>query len=384
MGSSIAYLAQGRIWIKPEEAAARLLESPYANGVHERAARSHQRHAWKSQGNGFLSGGTLWGQNPTVGPQPVLFTSLSPGTTSGGLVYSLASGPLCALCESADLATDERRVWNDNRVRAQYVHACPATGNLACSVHHENGTAAIGVMLKDRPGFSEVTEGDSVDTAPHWVPGDDRRIVFQSAGVGRNRDGQAVALGPFSIQLVDIDTGHMETLVEDPTLDCLAPQILGDGTLYYIRRPYNEHARVKPLRALKDTLLFPFRLLYAVFQFFNSFSMMFTGRKLSTPAGTPHRELELKRMMIWGNLIEAQRDPGEDEGIGLVPGSWQLVRRSPESTEEVLAKGVLAYDVGDDGTIAYTNGNAIFLRRADTPGKRIHTAPMIEQVVLLR
>jgi hypothetical protein len=383
MGLVIGYLAQGKVRIKSGTDAPRTLESPYGRSVHDRSVRSQQRHAWKQDGEGFLSGQMLWGKASTPsGPQPVLFTSLSRGVAPRQVVYSLASGSLCALCEADELGAEERRLWNDNRRRVEHIHTCPRTGNVAFSVQHENGTANIGVMLRGEPGFGEVTEGDSLDTAPRWVPGEERKLVYQSAGIGRNRDGHFLALGPFGVQMVDVDSAEMETLAEDSHADFLSPQFSRDGALHYIRRPYNEHTRAKPLRALKDTLLLPFRLLYAMFQFLNFFSMRYTGRKLNTPAGTPRKELDLKQMMIWGNLVQAQK-AGEDETMDLVPSSWQLVRRTAGEPEEILAKGVLAYDIAGDGSIVYSNGNAIFVRHPDGRKERVLTERMIEQVVVL-
>jgi hypothetical protein len=383
MGLVIAYLAQGKIRIKSGNDAARTLDSPYGRSVHDRSVRSQQRHSWKNDGDGLLSGQMLWGKATAPGgPAPVLFTSLSRGMAPKQVVYSLASGSLCALCETDDLGAEERRLWNDNRRRVEHIHTCPRTGNVAFSVRHDNGTANIGAMLRGEPGFGEVTEGDSLDTAPRWAPGEERKIVYQSAGIGRNRDGHFLALGPFSIQSVNIDSAEMETLVEDPLVDFLSPQIAEDNSFYYIRRPYNEHARVKPLRALKDTVLLPFRVLYAMFAFLNFFSMRYTGKKLNTPAGTPRRELDLKQMMIWGNLVQAQK-AGEDEAMDLVPSSWQLARRPSGGPEEVLAKGVLAYDLARDGSIVYSNGNAIFVRHPDGRKEHLLTEGMIEQVVVL-
>jgi hypothetical protein len=135
---------------------------------------------------------------------------------------------------------------------------------------------------------------------------------------------------------------------------------------------------------LKDTVLLPFRLLYAVFQFLNHFSMWFTGNRLNTPAGSPRRDLELRKMMIWGNMIEAQRGEGGDEAADLVPGSWQLIRRSSYGAEETLAKGVVAYDLTPDGTVVYSNGNVIFARHPDGRVERLHKDRMIEQVIVVR
>ena len=155
-----------------------------------------------------------------------------------------------------------------------------------------------------------------------------------------------------------------------------------DGALYYIRRPYNEHARVRPLRALKDTVLLPFRLLFALMGFLNFFSMRYSGKKLSTPAGTPRRDVDMKQMMIWGNLIQAEQS-AEDEGADMVPSSWQLARRSPDGNEEVLAYGVLAYDLASDGTIVYSNGNAIFVRHPDGRKEQVVKERLIEQVTVM-
>ena len=69
--------------------------------------------------------------------------------------------------------------------------------------------------------------------------------------------------------------------------------------------------------------------------------------------------------------------------MDLVPSSWQLARRSSSGTEEVLAKGVLAYDLARDGSIVYSNGNALFVRHPDGRKERLLTEAMIEQVVVL-
>src|SRR6185503_7160419 len=117
MPLAIAYLSQGKVRLKNGAEPPRTLESPYATSIHDRAVRSKQRHAWKSEGGGFLSGQMLWGKggSPAEGPAPVLVTSLSRGDAPGQLVYSLASGSLSALCLSENLGSEERRLWNDNR-----------------------------------------------------------------------------------------------------------------------------------------------------------------------------------------------------------------------------------------------------------------------------
>jgi hypothetical protein len=229
-----------------------------------------------------------------------------------------------------------------------------------------------------------LTEGDSFDTAPRWQPGTERHIVYQSAGVGRNRDGQFLAFGPFTIQQLDTEAGEITTLVEEAGKDCLAPHFAADGSLYYIRRPYVERELPSLWGSIKNLLLFPFRLAHAIYNFLNFFSTIFSGRKLSTGGGAKAREMDMKQMMIWGNLVRSQRQGEvEDESADLVPKSWELLRRAATGETRSLANGVLAYDVGVDGTVVYTNGNAVFLLHPDGRKEHVLNERMIEQVFLV-
>lgn len=279
---TVAYLAQGKIRLKSGPSAPHTVDSVYGNDIREKAVRAQQKNSWKSGGSEgtFLSGATLWGKTATGGEVPLAITSVCAGKDPGALVYSLESGSLCALLQVETLGAEERRLWNDNRTRIRHVSVSRQTGNMVFSILHQNGTANIGVKLAGEGGVKELTEGDSFDTAPRWRPGEGRRILFQSAGIGRNREGHFLMFGPFSIQELDAEAGEMKTLLESKRFDYLAPQALENGTLFYIRRPYAPHARLHPLRALKDAVLLPFRLLYAVLQFLNFFTAAFTGRKL--------------------------------------------------------------------------------------------------------
>ena len=380
---NIAYLAQGNIRVKMGDKPPRNIESVFGNSIREKAVRAQQKHSWKSaanDGGSPFSSAMLWGKSARSGDVPLIITSICGAREAHGLVYSLESGSLCALLEVSRLGAEERRLWNDNRTQIRHVSVSRSTGNLVFSVLHENGTANIGVKMNGESGIKELTEGDSFDTAPRWVPGEGRKIVFQSAGIGRNYRGQFSTLGPFSLQQLDVEPGELTTLLENPGYDYLAPQSLSDGRLFYIRRPYAEHGRFHPLRTLKDALLFPFRLLYAIFQFLNFFSSIFAGRKLTSAGGPKGHDMDMKQMMIWGNLVRAQSASGEDEGADLVPKSWELRCRTAGGETKTLAGGVLAYDIDADGKVVYTNGNAVFLLHPDGRKERVLSERMIQQV----
>lgn len=379
---TIIYLAQGKLRVKTGEAPPRTVSSAYGDSIREKEVRSQQRHSWKGAGGSPFSN-VVWGRRGGSQDVPLAITSICGGRGPGGLIYSLESGSLCALLEAEQLGVEERRLWNDNRTRIRHVTVSRPTGDLAFAVLHENGTANIGLKMNGESGVKEMTEGDSFDTAPHWVPGEGQKIVFQSAGIGRNREGQFLALGSFSIQQMDLATGEMTTLLEDKHYDYLAPQMREDGTLICIRRPYTLQERMNPLTTLKDFFLLPYRLLFALFQFFNFFSAIFTGKQLTSSPGADAQQMNMRQMMIWGNLVhgqqQARRRP-EEEGVDLVPKSWELCERNSRGETKTLAGGVLAYDVAADGTIIYTNGNALFLLHPDGRKERMLNEDMIEQV----
>jgi hypothetical protein len=177
----------------------------------------------------------------------------------------------------------------------------------------------------------------------------------------------------------------MKTLAEDSVNDLLTPQMTADGTLYYIRRPYTTGRELNPLRVLKDIVLFPFRLGYAVFHYLQVFSMIYTGKKLTGAGGPQARQLDTKEMMIWGNRVSAElMAKTEDEAPDLVPKSWQLIRERKNYDPEVLARGVLAYDLAADGSLVYSNGSAIFVRDSKGRTERMHVERLIEQVAIIQ
>jgi len=177
----------------------------------------------------------------------------------------------------------------------------------------------------------------------------------------------------------------MKTLAEDSANDLLTPQMTPDGALYYIRRPYTTGREINPLRLLKDILLFPFRLGYAVFHYLQVFSMIYTGKKLTGAGGPQARQLDTKEMMICGNRVSAEMmAKTDDDAPDLVPKSWQLVRERKSYDPEVLAKGVLAYDLAPDGSVVYSNGSAIFVRDPQGRTQRVQVERLIEQVAIIQ
>jgi hypothetical protein len=278
------------------------VESRFAQTVLDRALQIDQRHSWKSQGRGaqFMGRGMLWGNEPGAREIRVAITSLSRGREPGEVLYALESRDMAGVFALGGAAAEERRLFHGNERRVRHLAADAGRGLIACSVAHDSGNAAVAVMSSDGSDLTEVTEGDSVDQAPSWVPGAARQVVFQSAGIGRDRNGAFHSLGPFAVKRLDLDRGEVTTLLEDPRHDLLGPRLARDGALLCIRRPYKGQAGATFLAAMKDFLLFPARLLHAVFQWLNFFTARYSGRPLTTAGGPKREGADIRQMMIWG------------------------------------------------------------------------------------
>jgi hypothetical protein len=382
---AFAYLAGGRLHIARTGGPPQVLDSAFAESVRQRHAEIQRRHSWKAEGRGAQWSGLLWGSKPgDAALMRIAITCVGRAPDGPGVVYAVDTGGLTAVC-SLDGNGSERRLLHGNERRLQHLSAANPGGRIACSVLHQDGSASIAVMTADATDLTELTEGDSQDQAPCWT-GDGSRIVYQSAGVGRDARGRPLGIGPFALHELDLERGETRTIAEDSSRDLLGPKVAADGALYYIRRPYASLQGASFGRAMLDFVLFPARLLFAVFQFLNYFTTRYTGRPLTTAGGPERRGADVRQMMIWGNLIDAERAAAEgddDEPPAVVPRSWELVRQSVEGRHDVLARSVLSFDLYADGQVVYSTGSAIYFLTSEGQRERACVAPRVEQVVAL-
>jgi len=345
------------------------IQSTFGQEVIDRALRNQQKHAWKfrERGGDPFRGQILWGnadaaENSTL---PVHITSVSRGQQEGELLYVLETDSIGGVF-SYDLGEkEELRVFHREQFQARDLAMHPSGEAVAASLPGGFG-ANIAIGRGDGRRLEEVTEGDSFDSGPSWVPGRERTILFHSAGIIRNGHGHAIGQAPSSIEQLDLETGEMTTLLEDGTHDYLEPKMDEAGNLWFIRRPYESMGkRSSPLDTVKDILFFPYRLIRAVIHFFNAFSMFFSKKPLLTSAGGPKtEEQERQQMWLWGRMVDATAGKGKTGGSeGIIPRDWELVRRSPAGEEEVVARHVGSYDLTKEGDPVFSTGTGIFLHR---------------------
>jgi hypothetical protein len=406
MDCTVAYIAKGELHLKNGDGSVRRIESKFGQTVRQRAMELYKRGAWKREGSsaGFLSGPMLWGRAPgDPETMEIRITGLSRGPAPGELIYALDTGTVSGLflirydtgeelrlMHTADYHFEHLAVGRDTLAQNGLRDGgMPEQSEIACAIKHRLGTASLAVVSCDTYALTEVTEGDSIDVAPSWVPSK-RQIVFQSAGIARDAKGQFHGRGAFLIQKVDLDTGELTPLAESQEHDYLGPRVASDGTLYYIRKPYRKPGTVefKWWRGIVDIVILPFKLLNALFHYFEWFSIKYTGRTLTTASGEKQKEIDLKRRKLMENIYAAQdaiRDEmlSEGENSGLVPGSWQLICESPGESAKTLAKGVVSFDLSGDGSIVYSNGSAVYRLSAGGEAEQLAVGDFIEKVVSL-
>ncbi|HEY9869254.1 MAG TPA: hypothetical protein V6D08_08820 [Candidatus Obscuribacterales bacterium] len=389
MVERIAFISQGRLYVKGGEAEPHLLESDFALEAAARSIQLQQKKAWKMQGgSALIPGSALWGTSLDAGSVPRMnFAGVCRGSAPGEILYALTTNAVGGMFAYNAAERKETRLFHREGLWLRDLDRSEEEGLIACSQQLPNGTACIGICRGAE--FQQVTEGDSVDEAPSWVPGGNKQIVFQSAGIGRNAQGHVVGLGPFSIQRLSLVTGEMTSLLENDRYDYLLPHVLPDGSLVVIRRPYEPPGRLNyPFhKMLLDVVLFPFRVARALFHLLNFISMAFSKKPLATTLGPPVESLIDRHIVLRWRMIDAQRALKQASEAGqapsLVPDSWQLLRRGPTGEESVLASSVAAFDVDSHGTVVYTNGTAIFVLDGEGKSRQIAKGALIDTVVCL-
>jgi len=389
MSQNVLYIALGKINLLEPGRPARLIESKFGQSLIHRASEIKQRNAWKTRGTGaqFMSGRMLWGGGTDDSTAiPVAVTGISYGPERGEVLYSMATDEITGVFALRNKATDEQRLFHTADFRISQLCAHPAEDRIACVVQGK-GYSNIGVMRGDGCELAEVTQGDAVDRAPSWVPGSANEIVFQSSGIARDQHGADAGFSPARIERLNIESGEIATMLGDEQHDYLDPRMDAAGILFCVRKPSSSLQRkFNPFRALLDLVLLPFRILFAFFQFINFFSVRYTGNTLVTAGDARQKQADMRKMVMLGNLMQAQRDAekaADRDREGLVSKKWELVRKSGDAEPQVVHRGVLSFDLCADGSIVFTDGARIFRLQPDGSKEMLGKDQFISQVLAL-
>lgn len=387
MNDRIALIADGRLLLADTDGATRRHDCQFAADIERREQQSAEKNTWLRGDNeapgGMFNRSSLWGQRGSGGgpsPRPRI-VGVAGGDRPDSMVYALWTGVVGAVLDFDFTENYERRVFHRERFHVSEFDRHAGDGRIACRFGDDD-VSHLAVLDSDGRNAKPVTEGDSIDAAPSWIPGAEA-ILYHSAGLSRDPRGYIRGFGNFGIHRIDLTTGTLETVLESPTRDFLAPHADASGNLYYIRRHYEgpEGPRPSAWATLKDTLLFPFRVFRAFIDFFQIFSQLVSRKPLTTSGGPKQQGPEPVRLWVAGRMIDVQKAGQANAPDGaLAPADWELVKRTPDGSETVLARHVLAYDLAADGRIAWSDGKNLHLIGADGSKRKLLTEPLIDSV----
>lgn len=386
MPPKIAYLSQGKIHLQPSgEPGPKVFESKFAESLRARAGAIQQRNAWKRSWMERQLGGQQQLELPGVDAVAVQLVGLTRGRDDAELFYSLNSPDVSGVF-AVKPEGEEKRLYHSAELVVRELDMHPARTLLACSVAGEHHTSHLALMHADGTELMVITDGDSIDRAPRWVANHPKALVYESVGVGRNEAGQFAGLGPAAVHHFDLSASKVSVLAEHEKWDFLQPQVAADGALYCVRRPREPEHRVRLWPLFLSVLLLPFNLVLALVNYLNLLVWTFNGKPLIRSGRPEENAGDLRRAMLASRLARASRKQRREFAAGdpvpaQVPGSWELVRRRAGSDDfEVLARGVVSFDVATDGSVVYSNGNAVFHRAADGTRTKLCEGERIEQV----
>src|SRR3954471_21719567 len=164
----LAFISNGKLFYQAPGQELRELQSPHIRTVMDRMQQHQQLHGWK-EGTAFarsFTGRDRHVSTDSVGMQATSVQFVAPDR----VLYFLRDDSFGGLFEY-DLAQDtEKRLLHKQYLSLEDLRLHADGHRLLCAQHARNGAANIVVMDADGNNYRELTGGDTVDTAPAWVP----------------------------------------------------------------------------------------------------------------------------------------------------------------------------------------------------------------------
>jgi len=330
-----------------------------------------RRNEWKTTGRGAQFTGTAMSYDERL-EVPATVSGL--GDIGGQLIYSVildeSGGMYSRSYDASD--TDEGLILSG---RSMYFGSFDCyNGKNAVSMGSSPSSLHIAGITPPSAVYTEYTDGDTTEEFPSWSR-TKNGIYFSTAGYARNRHGSIAATSPRAGAFLNLDTNTMEEILTNPEYDYLRLKEGADGSLYYIRQNYRESKGVG--NAIKDFILFPYRIIQGLFGWLNFMCMMWGGESLKSGDNPDDmlksRNRSKKDVIIEGNVIKADKiakvESRKGEAIALMPLSRVLIKRTADGSEEIIARGVLDYMLCSDGSIAVSDGGRIIV--IDSSGKTV-------------
>lgn len=351
----------------------------------ETAAEIARSGEWKRSGSG-----AQFMQTMPAEPVPEKFDSEISGVAlRGDVFYYSASVERSSGVFSASVTDPKQADGNIiHGADCDYgdIDVSPDGKALVTSVKTDPFASSLAVFSLDKEGGGRtLTGGDSRDEHPAFSVCDRNKILFSTAGIGRDYNGDFVRYSASSIASYDVNTREITDVFSDEKRSLVHPRDDKNGNLYYIERPATE--KLKKPNIFLEILLIPFRIIYAIYKFLEAFTRVFTGKGFitKTDGDNPAKQKSERDLIIDGYRIQAEKNlkagvKRKEKFAGYAPRDWVLKKRSPSGEVTVVARGVIAYDLADDGTVFYTNGRVVAERKPDGEERQIASSKLILKV----
>ncbi|MBE0537745.1 MAG: hypothetical protein IH624_18955 [Phycisphaerae bacterium] len=382
-----AFISDGRLHLRGSDGTSREIESRFVREKIDSAEQHRAHSGWK---NSNCEDGSCWNRSVVWGSQ-----SSSPSAAAfrfrdviavdaNTLYYTVTNNVITGLFKY-DIAEDEElRLFHRNGFKEAGMGFSQARTEFVMGVIDEDGKAGI-QLLDERGGCKRrLTAGDSMDINPVFSRTDTNRVLFQSAGIARDEEGFMIAYGPSAICSLDTENDQMADILADDRYDYLLPRDDAEGNIYCIRRPYKSFGYVPLWRTALHVAAFPVRLLVAIVNFLNMFAELFSRNPLRPMGPQVRPAAHNKYVRVLGETIDLakiRRRGGSEDKLSLVPGSWELIRLTPDGRIETVARHAAGYDIDAQGHVHYTNGYTVS-RVADARTAVSFRHPVIEKMTV--
>lgn len=367
-----AFLADSRLYVRDDAGRVREIESTFAKQKIEDADRRDSHHKWKrndADESSPYSSSAVWGRQATQRFDTYFRFQHVVTVDPDNLYYVLSNDLVTGLFKYNIPGSYEQRLFHRNNLEFHGIDFSVEQGRFIAGVLAPDGRVNLEMLDGDGVRGKAVTDGDSFDAHPAFGKKDKNHVFFHSSGLARNEDGRILAIGPASVNRLNLQSGELVELLSDDAYDYLLPRQDAQGRIYSIRRPYQKPWQRSPLNLLLDTLLFPFRFLSAVLGFLRVFTQMFDRSELRRSGGPDVQpNSKGKYLRVLGATVDVakiEKGARAGKGLSLVPGSWELVRLDEGGMITVVERNVCAYDIDDQDQVTVTNGFRV-RRIADT------------------
>ena len=363
------------------------IESQYIQNYRKNAAEILKKNEWKSQGvNAAFREEKSKSTNLEDIRGNINGITLLPGGKD--LLYSVSvedfSGVFIKHLDNEK--TPDSHILHNSKASFSGIDCHEETGEFVMSVRQMTIEKNLALLDINNSQFSLVTEGDTQDDNPTWSKSQKRTILYDSAGIGRDYQGNFVAIGPKSINKLDLDRCTVDEIVEIPEYDCFKPQTDIHNNLYFIKKPYQSGDKKKA--TFIEIITIPFKILKAIGKAIEFFTVRHTGESFTSKGFNPSKTktMDPKEIMINENIINVEKTYQENKlngqaYPGIAPKNWELMCLDNKGNMRSIKQGVLGYAISSNGQVVYSNGKYIILISEDGKEEVLQKIDFIDRIV---